>query len=82
MFYVFFVLVLGVGLNVLFVLFDSIGIFVFGVGVGVYVVFCFVLKFVIFVILLISLFLWLSDGSIVGKESFILLFIVVSLFGY
>tara|TARA_X000001388_G_scaffold25462_1_gene17770 strand:- start:1560 stop:4391 length:2832 start_codon:yes stop_codon:yes gene_type:complete len=81
-FHLFFVSVLGAGLNALPAPFDSTGTSVFGVGAGVYAALRFAPKLAIPVILLISLPLWLSDGSIVGKESLTLLPIVVSLFGY
>ncbi|MBT3135935.1 response regulator [Alteromonas sp. ALT199] len=76
------VCVLGAGLNALNPPFDSTGIATFGIGAAVYASLRFSPFISIPIALLISLPLWLSDGSIVGKESLTLLPIVLSLFGY
>ncbi|WP_338456222.1 ATP-binding protein [uncultured Alteromonas sp.] len=76
------VVVVGIALNAVPPPFDSSGIAVFGVGVGVYAALRFPPIVAIPIALIICVPLWLTHGSIVGKESLSLLPIVVSLFGY
>ena len=76
------VCIFGAGLNALNPPFDSSGIATFGVGAAVYASLRFSPYLSIPIALLISLPMWLSDGSIVGKESLTLLPIVLSFFGY
>ncbi|WP_218398176.1 ATP-binding protein [Alteromonas lipotrueae] len=76
------VVVVGIALNAVPAPFDSSGIAVFGVGVGVYAALRFPPVIAIPIALVICVPLWLTHGSIVGKESLSLLPIVVSLFGY
>lgn len=76
------VCLVGVALNAIPAPFDSSGIAVFGVGVSVYAALRFSPFISIPIALLISMPLWLTEGSIVGKESLTLLPIVLSLFGY
>lgn len=76
------VCLVGVVLNAIPAPFDSSGIAVFGVGVSVYAALRFSPFVSIPIALLISMPLWLTEGSIVGKESLTLLPIVLSLFGY
>ena len=76
------VVAVGSALNAVPAPFDSSGIAVFGVGVGVYAALRFSPIIAIPVALIICVPLWLTHGSIVGKESLSLLPIVVSLFGY
>ncbi|AXT38117.1 hybrid sensor histidine kinase/response regulator [Alteromonas sp. BL110] len=73
---------LGAGLNALNSPFDSTGIATFGIGAAVYASLRFSPFISIPIALLISLPLWLNEGSIVGKESLTLLPIVLSFFGY
>ena len=73
---------LGAGLNGLNPPFDSSGIATFGVGAAVYASLRFSPFLSIPIALIISLPMWLSDGSIVGKESLTLMPIVLSFFGY
>ena len=73
---------LGVGLNALEAPFDSSGIAIFGVSAAVYAAMRFHPVIAIPITLIISVPLWLNEGSIVGKESLTLLPIVLSLFGY
>ena len=74
--------ILGVGLNALEAPFDSSGIAIFGVSAAVYAAMRFHPLVAIPIALIISVPLWLNEGSIVGKESLTLLPIVLSLFGY
>lgn len=76
------VCVLGASLNALSPPFDSTGIAAFGIGAAVYASLRFSPFISIPIGLLISLPLWLNEGSIVGKESLTLLPIVLSFFGY
>ena len=62
--------------------FDSTGIATFGIGAAVYASLRFSPFISIPIALVVSLPLWLNDGSIVGKESLTLLPIVLSFFGY
>ena len=73
---------LGAGLNALEPPFDSSGIATFGVGAAVYASLRFSPFLSVPIALIISLPMWLSEGSIVGKESLTLLPIVLSFFGY
>ena len=73
---------LGAGLNSLDPPFDSTGIATFGMGVAVYASLRFSPLVSIPIALVISLPLWLNEGSIVGKESLTLLPVVLSFFGY
>ena len=73
---------LGVGLNSLDAPFDSTGIAIFGVSAAVYAAMRFHPVLSVPLALIISIPLWLNEGSIVGKESLTLLPIVLSLFGY
>ena len=73
---------LGAGLNSLDPPFDSTGIATFGIGVAVYASLRFSPLVSIPIALVISLPLWLNEGSIVGKESLTLLPVVLSFFGY
>ena len=81
-FQVLIVCALGAGLNALNPPFDSSGIATFGIGAAVYASLRFTPFISIPTALIISLPLWLSEGSIVGKESLTLLPIVLSFFGY
>ena len=74
--------VLGAGFNALNPPFDSTGIATFGIGAAVYASLRFSPFISIPIALVVSLPLWLNDGSIVGKESLTLLPIVLSFFGY
>ncbi len=76
------VCILGVGLCAIPAPFDSSGLAVFGVGAAVYAALRFSPYVSIPMALIISLPLWLAEGSIVGKESLSLLPIVLALFGY
>jgi len=76
------VCLLGAGLCAIPAPFDSSGLAVFGVGAAVYGALRFSPYISIPLALIISLPLWLSPGSIVGKESLTLLPVVLALFGY
>lgn len=78
----FIVVVAGLCLNLLPAPFNSSGITIFGCGAAVFAALRYPPLFAIPAVLIVSIPLWILEGSIVGKESLTLLPIVISLFGY